>query len=77
MKMRIVVAALAFVAVASPAVAFQCPKLIKQINDTTANRIDAASYDARSAAAEASKLHAAGRHAESEKLAKDTLATLK
>jgi len=77
MKMRIVVAALALVAVASPAVAFQCPKLIKQINDKTANRLDATSYDARTAAAEASKLHVAGRHAESEKMAQDTIAKLK
>ena len=76
MKTFIAVAALALVAVATPALAFQCPKLIKQINDTSNARLDATAWEARNAAVEAGKLHAAGKHAESEKLAKDTLAKL-
>ncbi len=76
MKRFVTFAALALIAVATPAMAFQCPKLVKQINDTTGNRLDAAGYDARAEAAKASKLHAEGKHAESEKTAKDALAKL-
>ena len=63
-------------AVASPAFAFQCPRLVKQINDTAGNRFDAPAAQARADAAAAAKLHAEGKHAESEKMAKDTLAKL-
>ena len=58
---------------AGPALAFQCPKLVGQINAAAGNRFDNASYDAKTKAAEASKLHAEGKHAESEKAAKEGL----
>ena len=34
-------------AVAGPSSAFQCPKLIKQVNDEAGNRLDDAGYNAR------------------------------
>ena len=58
---------------AGPALAFQCPKLVGQINAAAGNRFDAASYDAKMKAAEASKLHAEGKHADSVKAAKEGL----
>jgi hypothetical protein len=61
---------------AGPALAFQCPKLIGQINAAADNRLDAAGYDARMKAAEAQKLHAEGKHAESVKTAQEGLAIL-
>jgi hypothetical protein len=61
---------------ASPAFAFQCPKLVKQIQDATAQRFDATASDAKLAAAKAQSLHTAGNHAESEKVAKDALTKL-
>jgi hypothetical protein len=61
---------------ASPASAFQCPKLVKQLQDATATRFDATAADAKLAAARAQGLHAAGKHAESEKMAKEALAKL-
>ena len=58
--------ALAMVGVlAGPAMAFQCPLLIKQIEDATAGKSDAASAKARELAGEAKKLHEGGKHAES------------
>ena len=62
--------------VVSPAFAFQCPKLVKQINDTVSNRFDAAATQAKVDSANAAKLNAEGKHAESEQVAKDTLAKL-
>jgi hypothetical protein len=62
---------------AGPALAFQCPKLIAEINASAGNRLDAAGYDAREKAAEAQKLHAEGKHAESVKAAQEGLAKLK
>ncbi len=53
--------------VAGPALAFQCPLLIKQINDAVDNRLagaDAAGSKARKLAAEAEALHKEGKHAE-------------
>jgi hypothetical protein len=47
------------------AVAFQCPLLIKQVQDATAGKSDAASAKANELAAEAKKLHDSGKHAES------------
>jgi hypothetical protein len=70
------VAALIALALSTPAFAFQCPKLVKQINDETARRFDKTAADAKVAAAQANSLHAAGKHAESEKMAKDALASL-
>jgi hypothetical protein len=58
--------AIAMVTVAvTPALAFQCPLLIKQVQDATAGKSDAASTKANELAAEAKKLHDAGKHAES------------
>jgi hypothetical protein len=70
-----VVALLALV-LASPASAFQCPKLIKQLQDATGNRYDATAAAAKQDAVRAQALHAEGKHAESEKMAKDALAKL-
>lgn len=61
---------------AGPALAFQCPKLVAQINGEANRRFDNTAYDAKMKAAEATKLHAEGKHAESEKVAKETLARL-
>jgi hypothetical protein len=61
---------------AGPALAFQCPKLVSQINAEAGRRFDNAAYDAKMKAAQATKLHAEGKHAESEKLAKQALAQL-
>ena len=64
--MRQIALALGLVAMlAGPAVAFQCPLLIKQIEDATAGKTDPASAKAKEQAAEAKKLHEAGKHAES------------
>ena len=56
--------------------ASQCPKLIKQIEDETGNRLDDSAYTAKMKAEEAAKLHKDGKHAESEKVAKEGLALL-
>jgi hypothetical protein len=61
---------------AVPADAFQCPKLVKQLQDVTAQRFDAAAADGKIAAQQAQALHAAGNHAESEKVAKAALTRL-
>jgi hypothetical protein len=58
---------------AGPALAFQCPKLVGQINAEAGRRFDNASYDAKVKGAEATKLHAEGKHAEAEKAAKEGL----
>ena len=50
---------------AGPATAFQCPLLIKQIEDATAGKSDPASAKAKELAGEARKLHEAGKHADS------------
>ena len=76
---RLIMAAvvgLTMLAVAGAADAFQCPKLIGQINAAAGNRLDAAGYEAREKAAEADRLHKEGKHAESEKAAKEGLAKL-
>jgi hypothetical protein len=70
------VASLAVLLLAGPALAFQCPKLVKQLQDSTATRFDPTAADAKIAATRAQALHAAGNHAESEKVAKDALAKL-
>ena len=58
------------------ALAFQCPKLVKQIEDEAGNRFDDAGNGAKAKAESASKLHAEGKHAEAEKTAKEGLALL-
>jgi len=68
-----VVIAIAALTFAGAADAFQCPKLVSQINAAAGNRFDAAAYDARTKAAEADRLHKEGKHAESERAAKEGL----
>ena len=70
--------ALALGLIASPALASQCPLLIKQINDAAGNRFDAAANQAKALAAEAKMLHEEGvkmkqptKHAESVKKAEE------
>ena len=64
--------ALALGLMAGPALASQCPLLIKQINDAVGNRFDAAAAQAKALAGEAQILHdeavkmkQAAKHAES------------
>jgi hypothetical protein len=75
-RLVITLAAGAVVAFAGPALAFQCPTLVAQINGAAGNRFDNASYEAKQMAAQAQQLHAEGKHADSEKLAKEGLALL-
>jgi hypothetical protein len=72
-----VVVGLVALALACPAFAFQCPKLVAEIQTKTAQRYDPTASAAKVSAVEAQSLHAAGKHAESEKLAKETLDKLK
>ena len=72
-----VVVGLVALALASPAFAFQCPKLVTEIQTKTAQRYDPTAAAAKVSAVEAQSLHSAGKHAESEKLAKETLDKLK
>ena len=72
-----VIVGLVALALASPAFAFQCPKLVAQIDQATAQRYDPTAANAKVAAIEATRLHTAGNHAEAEKLAKETLDKLK
>jgi hypothetical protein len=61
---------------AGPVLAFQCPKLVGQINAEAGRRFDNAAYTAKTKAAAATKLHAEGKHAESQKAAEEGLAVL-
>lgn len=76
MKKLIALSIVAGVLIASPALAAQCPALVKQIAAATGNRFDATAASARQAGAQATKLHSEGKHAESAKAAQDALATL-
>jgi hypothetical protein len=76
MKKLIALSIVAGVLIASPALASQCPALVKQIDAQAGNRFDATAQNARQAGAKAAKLHAEGKHAESMKTAQDALATL-
>ncbi len=67
---------LAAVLVAGPALAFQCPKLVKKIEDEAGTRFDQAAADARAKAAQATELHSQGKHAEAEAAAKEGLKIL-
>ena len=71
-----VIALVAVVLAAGPALADQCTVLIKKIEDETAIRYDDAAASAKVKAAEAADLHAKGKHAESEQAAKDGLKLL-
>jgi hypothetical protein len=70
------IAAALTVALTTPALAFQCPKLVGEINSMAGNRFDAAANNAKAKAAEAQKLHNEGKHAEAEKAAKEGLTLL-
>ncbi|MGH7385599.1 MAG: hypothetical protein ACREKG_10485 [Candidatus Rokuibacteriota bacterium] len=64
--MKMLMMALAIVALAAaPALANQCPLLIKQVQDATAGKTDDASKKAMALAKEAKALHDSGKHAES------------
>jgi hypothetical protein len=78
MRRLALTAVVGFVALllATPAFAFQCPKLVKQLQDSTGNRFDPTAADAKVAAARSQSLHTAGNHAEAEKVAKEALAKL-
>ncbi|MBI4562884.1 MAG: hypothetical protein HY724_12640 [Candidatus Rokubacteria bacterium] len=56
---------------AAPALAAQCPLLIKQLNEAAGNRFDAAAATAKALTAEAEALHKAGKHADSVKKAEE------
>ena len=58
-------------ALSAPVWAFQCPKLVKQIEDEAGQRFDDAAYSAQRSAEEATALHKAGKHAEAEAKAKE------
>jgi hypothetical protein len=62
--------------VAGPALANQCPTLIKQVMDATAGKTDAASKKAVALANEAKALHDAGKHADSVKKAQEAAAAI-
>jgi len=65
--MKSFVTALVLVAAAAaPALANQCPLLQAQIDKAIGTRFDPGAANARSLAAQANSLHAAGKHAESE-----------
>ena len=75
--MKNLVMALAMVGlVAGPALANQCPTLIKQITDATAGKTDDASKKAAAMATEAKALHDAGKHAESVAKAQEAAAAI-
>jgi len=62
--------------VTGPALANQCPTLIKQITDATAGKTDAASKKAVALANDAKALHEAGKHADSVKKAQEAAAAI-
>ena len=62
---------------AGPALANQCPLLLKQITDATAGKTDDASKKAVALATEAKALHDAGKHAYSVAKAKEAAAAIK
>lgn len=66
---------------AGPALASQCPALIKQVRDGVGNRFDNAKYAALALADQAEKLHKDGQHeasvAKAEEAAKAAGLTLK
>ena len=76
--MKTVMMALAMVGLLTgPALANQCPLLVKQITDATAGKTDDASKKAAAMATEAKALHDAGKHADSVAKAKEAAAGIK
>ncbi|MBI3635788.1 MAG: hypothetical protein HY216_06155 [Candidatus Rokubacteria bacterium] len=76
MKRFMLGSALVLTAFATPALAFQCPKLVAEISTNADARFDDAAYQARVKGAAAAKLHSEGKHAESVKVATEALASL-
>ncbi|HEV8457623.1 MAG TPA: hypothetical protein VGR44_04930 [Methylomirabilota bacterium] len=75
--MKTFVMALAMVALlAGPALANQCPLLVKQVMDATAGKTDDASKKAVALANEAKALHDAGKHADAVKKADEAAAAI-
>ena len=62
---------------AGPALANQCPLLVKQIMDATTGKSDEVSKKAMAIAAEAKALHDSGKHADSVAKAKEAAAAIK
>ena len=62
-----IVALVALMFTASPALAMQCPALIQQIRAQTGNRLDAGANSAKAMANDAEQLHKDGKHADSVK----------
>ena len=76
--MKTFIMALAMVGLlAGPALANQCPLLVKQIMDATAGKTVDASKKAVSLANEAKALHDAGKHADAVKKADEAAAAIK
>ena len=76
--MKTLMMALAMVGLlAGPALANQCPLLVKQIMDATAGKTDDASKKAVTLANEAKALHDAGKHADAVKKADEAAAAIK
>ena len=71
-----VAASAVMLALSAPVWAFQCPKLVKQVEDEAGQRFDDASYSAARAAEQATQLHKGGKHAEAEAKAKEGLKML-
>ncbi len=76
-SLTLVLIALVVLVSGGQALAFQCPKLAAQIDQATANRYDPAAADAKVQKATVMQLHSSGKHADSEKLAKEILQKLK
>ena len=78
-RTRIALVAVLLLVVAAPALANQCPTLIKQANEqiATMDQNSEKVKKAKELIAEADRLHKAGTHAESVAKAQEALATLK
>lgn len=78
LMIQIVVFGMALALITSPALAFQCPLLIKQANDAIAKMKtdDAKLKQAKGLVAEAQTLHNTGQHAESTRKANEALTLL-
>jgi hypothetical protein len=71
-----VAAGAVLLAACAPAWAFQCPALVKKIEDEAGMRFDDASYAAKQAAEKATALHKEGKHAEAVAAAQAALKSL-
>lgn len=76
-KVSIFLAAALLMGTAGAALAGQCPKLIKEGRDKVAARFDAGAAEAKKLFDQAEGLHKAGKHGESEAMAKKGLDLVK